>query len=342
MSDPALPTEVLDPSPAPREVHIIYPLRRRYWLHLLLFAATVFTTLVVGARLEYNYAIGLPQFHSYDDIFPLAWTLEQPSRLLLGIPFSVALLGILTAHEMGHFVYAQRNRVYATLPFFIPAPTLIGTFGAFIRIRSPIRTRAALFDIGIAGPIAGFVVAVPVLFFSLLHPHVAKSVPTDEAALSFGFPLIFKGVWSLLHPHMQLRLDQLSLSPVAVAAWVGMFATSLNLLPGGQLDGGHIVYGLSPRSHKLVSNLTVIALIPMSLFLWTGWLLWAVLLGLTLMQHPPVPEFPTLDSKRKLLGAFALLMFVLTLIPAPFANEGLLDYFPQVKNVFRSTHARKP
>lgn len=342
MSDPALPTELLDPSPTPREVHVIYPLRRRYWLHLLLFAATIFTTLVVGARLEYNYALGLPQFHSYDDIFPLIWTLQQPSRLLLGIPFSVALLGILTAHEMGHFVYAQRNHVYATLPFFIPAPTLIGTFGAFIRIRSPIRTRAALFDIGIAGPIAGFAVAVPVLFFSLLHPHAAKLLPPDDSALTFGFPLIFNALWSLIHPHAHLRLDQLSLSPVTVAAWVGMFATSLNLLPGGQLDGGHIVYSLSPRSHKLISRLTVLALIPMSIFLWTGWLLWAVLLGITLMQHPPVPQFPELDSKRKLLGAFALLMFVLTLIPAPFANESVSMYLPHSSKLFRMVNRPKP
>jgi membrane-associated protease RseP (regulator of RpoE activity) len=341
MSDPALPTELLDRSPAPREVHVIYPLRRRYWLHLLLFAATIFTTLVVGARLEYNYALSLPQFHSYDDIFPLGWALQQPFRLLLGIPFSVTLLAILTAHEMGHFVCAQRNHVYATLPFFIPAPTLIGTFGAFIRIRSPIRTRAALFDIGIAGPIAGFVVAVPVLFFSLLHPHAAKVVPSDDSALTFGFPLIFNALWSLLHPHAHLRLAQLSLSPVTVAAWVGMFATSLNLLPGGQLDGGHIVYGLSPRSHKFISRLTVLALIPMSIFLWTGWLLWAILLGITLLQHPPVPQFPELDSKRKLLGAFALLMFVLTLIPAPFANQSLSSYLPQSSKLFRNTHTPK-
>src|SRR6185437_7527827 len=109
------------------------------------------STLIVGARLEYNFAQALPQFQSSTDLFPLPWVFEQPTRLLLGIPFAVTLLGILLAHEMGHYVYAQRNDVAATLPFFLPAPTLIGTLGAFIRIRSPIRTRAALFDIGIAG-----------------------------------------------------------------------------------------------------------------------------------------------------------------------------------------------
>src|SRR5256885_2304271 len=319
MSDSGYPIEVLEPAPRPHEVHIIYPLRRRYWLHLLLFAATIFTTLVVGARLEYNFSLGLPQSHSDADLFPLSWALENPSRLVLGIPFSVTLLGILLAHEMGHFIYAQRNHVYATLPFFLPAPTLIGTMGAFIRIRSPIRTRAALFDIGISGPIAGFVVALPVLLISLMASHPAVAQPTDSG-LVLGFPLIFRAAWSSLHPHGTLHLARLSLSPVAIAAWVGMFATSLNLLPGGQLDGGHIVYALAPRSHKLVSWVVVLALVPLGVFCWAGWLIWAVLLLVSLMRHPPVPEYPTLDRKRKLVGCFALLMFVLTMLPIPFSQ----------------------
>lgn len=330
MSDPQYPVEILEPSPLPYEVHVVHPIRRRYWLHLLLFLATIFTTLVVGARLQYNFALRLPQFQSDADLFPLRWALQQPSRLVLGIPFSVTLLGILLAHEMGHFVYAQRNHVYATLPFFLPAPTLIGTMGAFIRIRSPIRTRAALFDIGIAGPIAGFVVALPILFFALLASRPAV-VPPGESGLVLGFPLIFTAAWKLLHPHATLQLAQLSLSPIAVAAWTGMFATSLNLLPGGQLDGGHIIYAVSPRLHKTVSRLTVLALIPMGIFLWMGWLIWAALLLLSLMRHPPVPEYPSLNEKRQVLGCFALLMFVLTIIPAPFAGASLVDVIKQIR-----------
>lgn len=331
MSDSQYPLETLEPSALPYEVHVIHPIRRRYWLHLLLFLATIFTTLVVGARLQYNFALGLPQFQSDADLFPLRWALQQPARLVLGIPFSVTLLGILLAHEMGHFVYAQRNHVYATLPFFLPAPTLIGTMGAFIRIRSPIQTRAALFDIGIAGPIAGFVVAVPVLFFALLGSRPAVVAPGDSG-LVLGFPLVFTGAWKLLHPHGTLQLAQLSLSPIAIAAWTGMFATSLNLLPGGQLDGGHIVYALFPRLHKTVSRLTVLALIPMGIFWWMGWLIWAALLLLSLMRHPAVPEYPPLDGKRKFLGWFALLMFALTIIPAPFGGASLLEVIKQMRH----------
>jgi membrane-associated protease RseP (regulator of RpoE activity) len=319
MSDSGYPIEVLEPAPRPHEVHIILPLRRRYWLHLLLFVATIFTTLIVGARLQYNFVQGLPQFHSDADLFPLRWALQNPGNLVLGIPFSVTLLGILLAHEMGHFIYAQRNKVYATLPFFLPAPTLIGTLGAFIRIRSPIRTRAALFDIGIAGPIAGFVAALPVLVGALMVSRPAAAQPSDSG-LVLGFPLVFHLAWKLLHPQGALQLAQLSLSPVAIAAWVGMFATSLNLLPGGQLDGGHIVYALSPRSHKLVSRLTMVALVPLGIFCWAGWLIWALLLLVSLMRHPPVPEYPPLDRKRKLLGWFALLMFILTMLPIPFSQ----------------------
>jgi membrane-associated protease RseP (regulator of RpoE activity) len=324
MSDPVFPADILEPAPQRHDVYIVQPLRRRYWLHLLLFAATICSTLIVGARLQYNFARGAPQFSSDADLFPLPWVFEEPSRLLLGIPFSASLLAILLAHEMGHFVYAQRNHVYATLPFFLPAPTLIGTLGAFIRIRSPIRSRAALFDIGIAGPIAGFVVAVPVLMASLLLSRPLTSEP-GQSIVNLGYPVVFHWAWRLIHPHTAFNLAQLSLSPLAIAAWVGMFATSLNLLPGGQLDGGHIIYAVSPQHHKNISRLTVLALIPMGVFYWTGWLIWAVLLLLTLMRHPPVPKYPPLDRKRNMLALIAVVMFALTLIPAPFEGAGLLQ-----------------
>src|SRR5205807_980730 len=175
--------------------------------------------------------------------FPVGWAFSHPQRLLLGIPFAGTLMLILLAHEMGHYLYCKKYGVWATLPFFIPAPTLIGTLGAFIRIRSPIRSRTALFDIGIAGPIAGFVVALSVLVFSLgLSKPMLAGFPAAD--LELGFPKIFRLAQILLASVgvgggvLRLPLSRLLLHPTTIAAWVGMFATSLNLLPGGQLDGG--------------------------------------------------------------------------------------------------------
>jgi membrane-associated protease RseP (regulator of RpoE activity) len=252
----------------------------------------------------------------------------------LGIPFSFCLLGILTAHEMGHYVLCVRRKVFATWPFFIPFPSLIGTMGAFIRIRSPIRSRQDLFDIGIAGPIAGFVVAVPILFYALLHSK--PLTPNTVDSLIFGFPLIFKmahhifaGIGSHA-PIAQLDPSQLYLHPTAVAAWVGMFATALNLIPGGQLDGGHIVFAVGPRAHRPVSVIAIIALLPLAWFYWAGWLLWAVVLRLT-WRHPDVPNWPGLDNKRKLLAVFGLLMLILTFAYAPLPGSGIGNIIQQYR-----------
>src|SRR5881396_2417807 len=182
-------SEILPPAPStyqdyrPMEVYVVRPPKPRYALHAMLFLATIFTTLVVGARMEFNFQNNQPAFSMNDDalpFFPVRWALAEPSRLLLGLPFASTLMLILLAHEMGHYLYCRYYGVYATLPFFIPAPTLIGTLGAFIRIRSPIRSRTALFDIGIAGPIAGFVVALAVLVFAL--PHSKMIAPTAVAS----------------------------------------------------------------------------------------------------------------------------------------------------------------
>src|ERR1700728_278176 len=238
--------------------------RQRYWLHALLLLATCFTTLVMGARMQYNFQHGQPALSIGDDsvpYFPAGWMLSHPARLLGGLPFMATLMLFFMAHEMGHYLFCRRYGVYATLPFFIPMPTLIGTMGAVIVIRSPIRSRKALFDIGIAGPIAGFVAALALLVLSLgwskpmpasFHPGVADEI---------GYPLIFQWIYGLLaainaaSAVAGLPLSRVLLHPVAIAAWVGMFATALNLLPGGQLDGGHILYSISPRARLSVSRL---------------------------------------------------------------------------------------
>jgi membrane-associated protease RseP (regulator of RpoE activity) len=304
----------------------------RYWLHGLLLLLTIFTTLIVGSRLQWEFLNGLPPFFD-NDIFPLRWAL-QGRNLLLGIPFSLTLMLILLSHEMGHYLYCVKYRVAATLPFFIPFPTLFGTLGAFIRIRSPLASRAALFDIGIAGPIAGFAVALPVLIVSLALSHVAPAGAAPPE-IQFGYPLVFHLAQKLLSAsaHSQAvasaPLSLLYLHPVAIAAWVGMFATSLNLLPGGQLDGGHIVFSISPRSHRTISNTTILALIPMAVYFWAGWLLWAVLLRLSGMRHPAVPLWPEITRSRRWLAVFAAIMLALTFAPAPISRGSLFDLLQQ-------------
>jgi membrane-associated protease RseP (regulator of RpoE activity) len=338
-------SEIIPPSASPTEdfyrpvpVYVVQRPKRRLWLHVLLLFLTIFTTLVVGARMQDNFQHDLPAFSMNDDalpFFPLRWMLQQPSRILLGIPFSATLMLILLAHEMGHYLYCRHYGVNATLPFFIPAPTLIGTLGAFIRIRSPIRSRAALFDIGIAGPIAGFTVALAVLFVAMPYSRlVAPGLTGSEIEL--GYPLIFRLVWKIL-PLAQLKsgtnaLHGVYFHPTAIAAWVGMFATALNLLPGGQLDGGHIVFAIAPRAHKLVSRFTILVLIPMALYFWAGWLIWAILLRISGMRHPMVAEWPEVTGFRRWLAVLALVMLAVTLAPAPFAHSSLIEVFRELRS----------
>ncbi len=312
--------------------------RQRYWIHALLLLLTCFTTVVVGARMEFNFLHNVPVFSMADNsapLFPASWLFRHPGRLLLGIPFAATLMIILMAHEMGHYLYCKKYRVWATLPFFIPAPTFIGTLGAFIRIRSPIRSRTALFDIGIAGPIAGFLVAIVVLAGSLglSKPIVLPPSPDD---ISMGMPLIFDLMHRLLAVTgaggtAGLPLDRVLLHPVAIAAWVGMFATALNLLPGGQLDGGHIIFSLAPRAHKFVSRLTILVLLPMAYYLWLGWFVWAILLQLSSFRHPQVADWPKVQGGRKWLAIFALIMLVLTMTPAPFGHASVPEVIRQMR-----------
>jgi membrane-associated protease RseP (regulator of RpoE activity) len=321
----------------PVEVYVVRPQSRLWALHIALLLATLLTTTLVGARLYYNFVHDLPVLSEQQDalpLFPIAWVWQHPSRLLSGLPFSLSLMTILLAHEMGHFLYCRRYGVRATLPYFIPAPTLIGTFGAFIRIKSPMRSRSQLFDIGIAGPIAGFVVATLVLFASLPLAKPLAASAFDQT-LQFGYPAVFGLAKSLLaswSPMLRMPMEKLYLHPVTISAWVGMFATALNLLPGGQLDGGHIIYSIRPRIHRLVSRLAVVALIPMAWYFWAGWLVWAVLLFISGVRHPRLPSAPDLSFGRKLLAVFGLLMLVVTFSPHPIKDHSLKEVVYQLRH----------
>jgi Peptidase family M50 len=318
----------------PVEVFVVKPPKQRYWLHIILFLATIFTTLVVGARMEFNFQHNLPFFYTSNEstssIFPLTWALHS-SHILLGIPFSLTLMLILMAHEMGHYLFCRYYGVDATLPFFIPFPSLFGTMGAFIRIRSPIRSRAALFDIGIAGPIAGFVTAVVVLVLSLPLSKIASpSAPAPDIQL--GYPLIFSLIRKML-PQGTIPLQAVNLHPTAIAAWVGMFATALNLLPGGQLDGGHIVFSLAPAAHRKISWLTILVLIPLAFFSCYIWLVWAIVLRVTSMRHPMVAEWPAVTGLRRWIAALGLIMLILTFCPTPLGpHTSLRELGPALKD----------
>ncbi len=327
MSD-SISNFVPEDAPAlPRE----YVPRVRYGLPLVMLLSTFCTTVLVGSRLQFNFNHHLEAFASGNELlplFPVQWLWQSPRLLLLGIPFSLAIMGILLAHEMGHYYFCRRYRVRATLPFFIPAPTLIGTLGAFIRIGGFIRSRKALFDIGIAGPIAGFVVAVPTMLAGLaMSRPVAGASDSD---LQFGFPMIFQLGHAFLHPGGP-ALAHYYLHPVALAGWAGMLATALNLLPGGQLDGGHLVFAVSPRLHRFVSWALVGALVTMAWYCWVGWMVWAILLALSGLQRPSVPRWPGVGRGRHWMALLALAMLLLTFTPAPVAN----DTFPQVAHMIK-------
>src|SRR6202167_3437008 len=317
-------------------VWVIPAPRPRWWLYVLFLVLTMFSTTVVGARMEDNFQRHLPAFSLSDDaqsLFPIGWSIRHPANLLLGLPFSLTLMFILFAHEMGHYLYARYYRVHVTPPLFVPCPylSLFGTLGAFIRIKSSIPSRAALFDIGIAGPLAGFIPACISLLYGL---SLSRPMAGSTTSLQLGFPWAFYLASHVLH--ISVPLSALSLHPIAAAAWVGMFATALNLLPVGQLDGGHIIFSISPRWHRWISLATIVALVPLGKYLWLGWLVWAVLLTATL-QHPRVPPYPDSSGSRRVLALCALASLMLTFTPAPLENGSGREVWPQIRDGSRDT-----
>ncbi len=289
--------------------------RRSRVIAIALFALTLLTTLAAGA--QFAAAYGNSQAPTFEDFFKSYTAIfTDPRVLLAGIPFSFTLIGILLAHELGHYFACRYYSISASYPYFIPAPTLIGTLGAFIRIRSPIVNRKALFDVGLAGPVVGFLFAVPALAVATAY---SKLVPAAQASapLVFGDPLLARLLIAWLRPGVSPA--DILMHPVGRAAWVGLFATALNLLPAGQLDGGHILYSLASERHRRVSLAVAFLLLPLGLKFWWGWCFWAALLLLVGFRHPPLlNRWEPLDRKRLVWAAIAVLIFVLCFMPAPF------------------------
>ena len=269
-------------------------------LHTVLFLLTFLSMLVAGALLQKGI-----------DIF------SEPWRLVEGLPFALTLMLILLSHELSHYFTSKKHHTKATLPYFIPAPSLIGTFGAFIKMKSPIVTRKALIDIGASGPIAGFVLSVIAAVVGLSYSSV---VPTSETrgGLSLGDSILFSLLSRLVLGTLPASYDVL-LHPVAFSGWIGLFVTSLNLIPIGQLDGGHIAYAFLKERHRILSIALVVVLLLLGLFFWEMWALWGALMIVLGLKHPPVIywEVP-LDGKRKFLGALAFIIFIVTFMPSPF------------------------
>ncbi|MEP7087612.1 MAG: site-2 protease family protein [Gemmatimonadota bacterium] len=286
--------------------------RERWWLHAALFVLALFSMTIAGATFA-----GIPA----------TWHLPSLAALRIGLSFSIPLAAILAAHESGHYLVSRHYRVNASPPFFIPFPPqlgLLGTMGAFIRLRSPLYDRRTLFDIGVAGPFAGLLVAIPILLIG-----VAQSTTVMLPSLPLAHQFIVVEDWHLLLGDSLLMSlcraiagvhGTLALTPLAIAGWTGLLITCLNLLPLAQLDGGHVTFALFGRAQSLVARFFWLLLIPLGR-LWQGWWLWAVLalvIGRGRLGHPMLlaPERP-LDRKRKVLAWLAIALLVLTFTPLP-------------------------
>ncbi len=297
--------EILGPPvpavPAPAWIPAATPVRRSHVrpIHVVLFFATLVTTTLAG-----SFQAG---------VNPLAdWRL-----LAYGLPFSTTLMGILLVHEMGHYLMSRVHGVEATPPYFIPGPPfLVGTFGAFIRMRTP-TSRKALFDVGAAGPWAGFLIALPAVFYGLTLSEVRPLAP-ENGSLVLGESLVFTWLARLALGVAPTDATIL-LHPIALAGWFGLFVTFLNLLPVGQLDGGHVIYALLGRRHRFVARAGLLAIIGLAFLGWQGWVMWAILVTALGVDHPATIDDTALEPARRVAAWLTIGLFVITFMPVPIA-----------------------
>jgi len=274
-------------------------------IHWILFLATGLTTVTAGAMQQ--------------GVIP--W--ETPWQLYKGLPFSLTLLIILLSHEMGHYLMARYHDLDVSLPYFLPAPPipfLIGTLGAFIRIRSPILNKPALMDVGAAGPLSGILITLPLLVLGLQLSEI--QVVTGDAGqmpgIVLGESILFKIICWLTVGSLPDNYN-LIMHPIAFAGWIGLLVTNINLIPVGQLDGGHVSYALFGDRSQQIAKIFYLLLIIFGLISWYGWLVWVVLLYFMGFVHPPPLQYwVPLDRKRRIIGYLTIAVFISTFMPAPF------------------------
>lgn len=272
---------------------------KRYLIPLVLFLSTVLTTLFAGALQQ-----GINLF-------------KEPLRLWEGYPFSISIMTILLGHEMGHYFASKAHRTKATLPYFIPAPSIIGTFGAFIKMKSPILTRKALVDIGATGPLVGFILSLIACLIGLKMSKLV-AITGEEDLFTLGDSILFSLLVKFTLGEIPQGQDVL-LHSVAFAGWIGLFVTSMNLIPVGQLDGGHIAYALFGRRHFYISRAFLVIVAILGAFYWYGWLVWVLLLLFLGVDHPPILVWENqLPLSRRIVGTISFIIFILTFTPAPF------------------------
>jgi membrane-associated protease RseP (regulator of RpoE activity) len=316
---------------------VIHPKPGKAWVNLLLFALTLLSVLFAGAT--YSYTGPVP-----GDTLGQIWTLI--THLWVGWPFAVSLLAILLAHEFGHYFVGRARGAAVTLPYFIPFPlSLIGTMGAFIQMKSIPKNKRALFDLGIAGPLAGLVVAIPVLLLGLSQSSLGtvtklpgsfaegnsllyllakfsifgKLLP--DAGNLTGMPLLYHWIsFFFIGKPSPVGSTDVFINPVAWAGWVGLLVTFLNLVPAGQLDGGHVIYAVFGRRVSRIVPVILVLMVFLGFF-WNGWWLWAFLIFFMGRSHAePLDQITQLDSRRKALAALMLIIFLLVLMPVPFIS----------------------
>lgn len=317
MTSPSVPSQTV--LKTPRRVPGSF---QRFGIPILLFAVTMFSTTAVGMRYMHNFVLGAPPLATDADILPFVWVAQHLQLLSTGLPFSLTLVGILLTHEFGHYFACRYYNVRCTLPYMLPAPTLSGTFGAVIRLQSSIRSRAALIAIGASGPIAGFIVA---LFTATLGLSLStySPVPLVQKVQSPLAILILQRLLQVVtgtSPAITLIIPH----PILTASWIGLLITALNLIPAGQLDGGHILYAMSPSVHRWSSRLVVAVLFGLGVWFWFGWVVWGTVLMMPGMRHPRIPDTLPMDKWHLALIPICLVILIVAGTFQPFQGYGLI------------------